>query len=184
MGSQGAGLYASAVGVIRVWASRILLVSVLSAQLLGCGLNLPTQVGAPAAAAPGAVKFKLAAPSDAAIVVQVKINGRGPYDFVLDTGATFTCVDNELAEQLKLPEWHGGLGTVVLTPVGGGMRLLKVETLEVGDAKASGLTVCALDLSRMQPPGFGVRGLVGLNFLKSYRMTIDFRQRVLRLDKP
>lgn len=36
----------------------------------------------------------------------------------------------------------------------------------------------------MQPPGFGIKGLVGLNFLKSYRVTIDFERNLLRLDKP
>jgi predicted aspartyl protease len=46
-------------------------------------------------------------PNDAAIMVQVKINGQGPYDFVLDTGATFTCLDNDLADQLKLPRVEG-----------------------------------------------------------------------------
>jgi predicted aspartyl protease len=124
------------------------------------------------------------APNDAAIIVQVKINGQGPFDFVLDTGATFTCVDNELAEKLKLPEWKGSLGTVVVGPGGGGMKLLKLDTLEVGGAKASGLTACSIDLDRMAPPGVGLKGLVGLNFLKSYRVTIDFAKKNLRLDKP
>jgi hypothetical protein len=64
------------------------------------------------------------------------------------------------------------------------MKLLKVDTLEVGDAKASGLTACAVDLSRIAPPGLGIKGLVGLNFLKSYRVTIDFEKKSLRLEKP
>lgn len=150
----------------------------------GCDALRSTQTGEPAESAPGTVKFTMAAPNDAAIIVSVKINGQGPYDFVLDTGATFTCVDNSLAEQLKLPEWKGGFGTVVVGPGGGGMRLLQVETLEMGDAKATNLVACSLELSRIAPPGLGIKGLVGLNFLKSYRMTIDFKQKTLRLDKP
>src|SRR5687767_10637904 len=88
------------------------LVFALIAHSFGCQIPT-TEVGAPAAASPGTVQFKMAAPNDAAIIVSVKVNGQGPYDFVLDTGATFTCVDNELAEQLKLPEWKGSFGTVV-----------------------------------------------------------------------
>lgn len=140
--------------------------------------------GSPSETAPGEVKFEMAGPNQAAIIVPVKINGQGPFDFVLDTGATFTCVDRPLAEELKLPDWSGPLGTVI-TGGEGQMGLVKVDKLEVGDtASATNLVACKLDLSRMQPPGFGIKGLVGLNFLKSYRMTIDFERNTLRLDKP
>ena len=163
---------------------RAFLVLLLLAQFSGCELPLTREVGAPADAAPGTVAFKMAGPNDAAIIVSVKINGRGPYDFVLDTGATFTCVDDELADELKLPEWKGGFGTVVVGPAGGEMRLLKIDTLEVGGAKASSLAACSIDLNRIAPPGLGIHGLVGLNFLKSYRVTIDFEKKSLRLEKP
>ncbi len=163
---------------------KLLLALALTGLSLGCALPGTRDVGAPADASPGTVEFRLAAPNDAAIIVSVKINGRGPYDFVLDTGATFTCLDNRFADELKLPEWDGQPGVVVVGPGGGGMRLLKVETLEVGGAKATGLTVCAIDLNRMAPPGLGIKGLVGLNFLKSYRVTIDFEKKQLKLEKP
>jgi predicted aspartyl protease len=153
--------------MIKMRALRNFLTSMLVATSLGCAIPT-TNVGTPAEASPGTVQFKMMGPNDAAIIVQVKINGQGPYDFVLDTGATFTCLDNELAAQLKLPEWKGSFGTVVVGPGGGGMKLLKIDTLELGDAKASGLTACAIDLNRIAPPGLGIKGLVGLNFLKSY----------------
>jgi hypothetical protein len=65
------------------------------------------------------------------------------------------------------------------------MGFVKIDRLELGDtASATDLGACKLDLSRMQPPGFAMNGLLGLNFLKSYRMTIDFERDTLRLDKP
>ena len=161
--------------------------SILLLGLLALGCNMPNAVspGSPSETAPGEVSFQLAGPNKAAIVVPVKINGNGPYDFVLDTGATFTCVDRKLAEELKLPDWNGPLGTIVITGGEGEMGLVKIDTLELGkSAKASDLVACKLDLGRMQPSGFGVKGLVGLNFLKSYRVTIDFERTSLRLDKP
>jgi predicted aspartyl protease len=67
----------------------------------------------------------------------------GPYDFVLDTGATFTCVDRQLADELKLPGWSGPLGTVLITPGEGQMGFVKIDKLEVGDtASASELVAC------------------------------------------
>jgi predicted aspartyl protease len=153
--------------------------------VLSVGCGLPGDIGTPSQTQPGEVRFELAGPNEAALIVPVKINGQGPYDFVLDTGATFTCVDLKLADELKLPKWSGPLGTVVITPGEGDMGFVKIDSLEVGDtAKASELVASKLDLSRMQPPGFGIRGLVGLNFLKSYRVSIDFERKTLRLDKP
>lgn len=160
--------------------------STLLLGLLALGCNMPNAVspGSPSETAPGEVNFKLAGPNKAAIIIPVKINGKGPYDFVLDTGATFTCVDRNLSDELKLADWKGPLGTVIITGGADEMGFVKIDTLEVGDtARASDLVACKLDLSRMQPPGFGVKGLVGLNFLKSYRVTIDFARTSLRLDK-
>ena len=168
--------------VIYPLAFFILLLSLLA---LGCGLQSTISPGSPSETAPGEVSFKLAGPNEAALIVPVKINGKGPYDFVLDTGATFTCVDRTLADELKLPDWSGPLGGVVVTGGEGQMGLVKIDMLEVGDtAKASELVACKLDLTRMQPPGFGIKGLVGLNFLKNYRVTINFERNSLRLDKP
>ena len=160
---------------------------ILLFALLSFGCRAPSGIspGTPSETAPGEVRFTLAGPNEAALVVPVKINGNGPYDFVLDTGATFTCVDLKLAEELKLPAWSGSFGTVVITPGEREMGFVKIDMLELGDtAKASDLVACKLDLSRMQPPGFGIKGLVGLNFLKSYRVSIDFERNSLRLEKP
>ena len=168
--------------VVRPLPFFILLLSLL---VLGCGVPSAVSPGTPSETAPGEVSFKLAGPNEAALIVPVKINGKGPYDFVLDTGATFTCVDRTLADELKLPDWSGPLGSVVITGDDGQMGFVKIDMLEVGaTAKASELVACKLDLSRMQPPGFEIKGLVGLNFLKSYRVTIDFERKSLLLDKP
>lgn len=168
--------------MVRPLAFFILVFCLLA---LGCGFPSTVSPGSPSETAPGEVSFKLAGPNEAALIVPVKINGKGPYDFVLDTGATFTCVDRTLADELKLPDWSGPLGTVVITGGEGQMGFVKIDMLEVGGtARASELVACKLDLSRMQPPGFGIKGLVGLNFLKSYRVTIDFERNTLRLEKP
>src|ERR1700733_2538014 len=47
------------------------------------------------------VKFRLR--DGYLILVQTKINGGGPFDFLLDTGTTRTVIDPELARQLQAP---------------------------------------------------------------------------------
>jgi len=156
----------------------------LLASWTACVIQAPKDIGVPAETAPGQVNFELAAPNDAAIIVPVKINGQGPYRFVLDTGATFTCIDQKLVDQLKLPEWRGQFGIGVLQPTEGAVKLVSLDTLEVGNVKATDMKACAIEFSRLQTGGLDARGLVGLNFLKSFQVRIDFKKKVLRLDKP
>lgn len=132
---------------------------------------------------PGQVRFEMAPPNDAAILVPVKINGQGPYTFILDTGATFTCIDQKLVDKLKLPEWRGQFGVGVLMPAGD-VRLVSLDSFEVGQIKATDMKACAIEFSRLQAGGLDAQGLVGLNFLKSFRMSIDFKNKILHLEKP
>jgi predicted aspartyl protease len=48
------------------------------------------------------VTFKLAGAHAPLILVPTFVNGQGPYDFVLDTGASATLLSPELAERLGL----------------------------------------------------------------------------------
>ncbi|MFN2578269.1 MAG: TIGR02281 family clan AA aspartic protease [Pyrinomonadaceae bacterium] len=164
----------------RLAPSLLLFVLALPA----CTLPASKDFGVPTSTVPGQVPFELAPPNDAAIIVPVKINGRGPFKFVLDTGATFTCIDQKLVDQLKLPEWRGQFGLGVLQPTEGALKLVSLDTFEVGNVKATEIKACAIEFSRLQTGGLDARGLVGLNFLKSFQVRIDFKNKILRLDKP
>lgn len=129
------------------------------------------------------VEIRLAGPGGAALLVPVRVNGEGPYEFVLDTGATLTCVDLVLADSLGLPEARGRIG--VGAGIGGhpgSMRLVEIDSLSVGDARAEELTGCALDLEQFRAIGLEARGLLGLNFLTSFRVTLDFEAGRLTLE--
>jgi predicted aspartyl protease len=143
--------------------------------------------GAPASAdvaGEGEVPFTLAGAGGAAMVVPVSINGTGPYQFVLDTGATLTCLDQTLAERLELAKPVGMIGYGATVGQSGAVALYSLETLDVGPASTSGLTACALDLRGVNKAGLEVDGLLGLNFLKSYKVAIDFERQVLTLSQP
>ncbi len=162
--------------------ARLLFTLILSGLLAGCTIPATSDFGAPASTTPGEVPFEMAPPNDAAIIVPVKINGHGPYKFVLDTGATFTCIDQKLVDQLKLPEWKGPLGVGIIQTTGS-VKLVGLDTFEVGNVKATDMKACAIEFSQLQTGGLDAHGLVGLNFLKSFQMKIDFKKRVLSLNK-
>jgi predicted aspartyl protease len=157
------------------------------AGLLLCGAcqqAAPGSVQAPADSAAGEVAFELAGPQGAAIIVPVTVNGRGPYDFVLDTGATLTCIDQVLADSLALPTPPGAVGFGAGVGSQGQLRLVRMDSVRVGGALASNVPGCVVDLSHVQNVGVTASGLLGLNFLRSFRMTLDFERSVLILQDP
>jgi predicted aspartyl protease len=145
-----------------------------------------TAAGATAdrAAAAAEVPFRLAGPNDAVLLVAVHINGEGPFDFVLDTGATVTCVDATLTSRLALEPEAGRLGFGLDATRPGQVQLIRMDSLRLGAATAVDLGGCVLDLAHIQQAGLAVDGLLGLNFLKSFTVTIDFHREVLTLARP
>lgn len=157
----------------------------LAVTLGGCTAASPeSRVEVPVDSAAGEVKFALEGPGGAALVVPVMINGQGPFDFVLDTGATLTCIDQRLARRLELEEERGVRGIGAGMGAAGRISLVRLDSLRIGQARASELMACALDLRHTESVGLGIDGLIGLNFLKSYRVTVDFQREVLLLQAP
>lgn len=156
----------------------------LAVIVAGCQSSAPARVEAPADSAAGEIAFDWAGPNDAALVVPVHINGRGPYSFVLDTGATLTCVDQDVASELSLPEATGQIGFGAGIGGSGRMTLVSADSVRVGAASAEDLPLCALDLSSMARMGIELDGLLGLNFLRPFHMTLDFERAVLTLREP
>ncbi len=156
----------------------------LSAAVACVDTGAPDRAEVTGDAAAAHVPIELAGPGGAALLVPVHLNGEGPHDFILDTGATMTCVDAELAESLELEEEGGRLGMGV--GVGqelGSVRVVRIDSLRVGESVAEGISACALDLEQFRSAGLDVRGLLGLNFLKSFRMTLDFEEGRLELEE-
>jgi len=138
----------------------------------------------PADSASGELGFRLAGPGGAAVVVPVYINGQGPIDLILDTGATITCVDSSLTRELSLPEQRLTVGTAIGVGGSGRVRLHRVDSLRVAGSTTRRLSVCAMDLSAMKVVAPSVRGLLGLNVLRQFTVTLDFERKVLRLAAP
>jgi predicted aspartyl protease len=149
--------------------------------LHGCPLEQRVEVEAPADTLAGEIPVTFMGTNDAALTVAVHVNGEGPWDFVLDTGATMTCVDRDLVERLGLPTRRGMVGVGAGVEGTGRLELVRVDSIRVGAARGFGLTACVVDLAHLEPLGASVHGLLGLNFLREFRMTLDFERDVLIL---
>lgn len=171
---------------LRRSAATALLVASLACVQTGTGTPERVEVSSQGGAEGAGVAFELAGPGEAAVLVPVHVDGEGPFQLVVDTGATLTCLDRELVERLDLPDARGqrGVGFGIGGDGGGRMRLVEVESLRVGDATAEGLTACTVDLSAIRGAGIPAEGLLGLDFLRSFRVTFDFEARRLLLEPP
>lgn len=161
-------------------AIPILLLTAFAAA--GCEGVLPGRVAVQADTAAGEVPLRVAGRGGAVLLVGVQINGAGPYNLVLDTGATLTCIDERLARELALPRKTGAVGLGAGVGGSGRVALVQVDSIRVGSSTVTNLTACVLDLRHLRDLGAGgVNGLLGLNFLSTFHVTLDFEQRLMTL---
>ncbi|MEX1186150.1 MAG: retropepsin-like aspartic protease [Gemmatimonadaceae bacterium] len=148
----------------------------------GCDGALPGRVAVQADTAAGEVPLRVAGRGGAVLLVAVHINGSGPYNLVLDTGATLTCIDEGLARELRLPRKTGAVGLGAGVGGSGRVALVQVDSVRAGSSTVRNLTACVLDLRHLRDLGAGgVNGLLGLNFLSGFHVTLDFEQRLMTL---
>jgi predicted aspartyl protease len=129
------------------------------------------------------VTFRLAGSKQALILLPVLVDGRGPYSFLLDTGATATVVSSELADALALPrgEKQDGRGAA------GKMTLVKSQlpSLTLGRETLESLPVSIADLSFLgRAMGVQVDGALGHSFLRHFAVTLDYATNRLTLRRP
>ena len=111
----------------------------------------------------------------ASVIVPVVLNRSVQTNMILDTGASFTVVSQQLAGQLGLRATR----RVSLVTANGivGAPLAPLGSLKVGEAEAANLTVVIQDL----PAAANLGGLLGLDFLSRYHVSIDSRRQLLVL---
>jgi len=129
------------------------------------------------------VKFRLAGGAQPLILLPVHVNNRGPFDFILDTGAGTSLLASELAKQLEVKV----IGSKEGQSAGGkvSVSLAKVDSLAVGETKLDDVDVGIVDLGQIgKTIGAKIDGDLGYNFLKHFRITIDYHDCEMRFADP
>lgn len=113
-------------------------------------------------------------------LVPVTIDGKGPYTFAIDTGASQSLVDTSVAKKLHVPatgDKHPVAGITDVTSV----KTLVVKHWSVGGVKLPATTIVETNLPFGNADG-GVQGLLGSDMLSQFDViTIDYAHQVLRL---
>jgi predicted aspartyl protease len=114
------------------------------------------------------------------IVIPVTLNGLGPYDFLLDTGASTTLVTPEFARQLRLRP----IDRIELVTVAGSQILVRsqLERVSVGQQTATGVEVLINELREVRAVESKLCGVLGQNFLAQFNYLIDYRAQRLEFE--
>ena len=115
------------------------------------------------------------------IVVQAKVDGKGPFNMLLDTGVDPSVIDLRTAREIGLKiASTGSQGS------GGGTDTnltyeTKLSVLELGGLKAGNIDALAADLSKTSTAlGRPLHGVLGYSLLKDRVVQIDYPKHVAR----
>jgi hypothetical protein len=107
--------------------------------------------------------------------VDVQVNGRGPYKFIVDSGADTSAVGLRIAHDLELP-----LGRPAIL---NGMTSrdlvdrVKIDALTLGPT-----TVHHLEVPALRELDLGGDGLIGIDALVQQRLLMDFDKKLIRVE--
>lgn len=113
------------------------------------------------------------------LLVPVHIADSGPYQFVLDTGASRSIIDSQIVEELELETGRSARARSVSSEFRG--ETVEIEAWRVGDVELQGRTIVAADLPESDgEPSF--RGLLGSDVLAGFgNIEIDYDEQIVRL---
>jgi membrane-associated protease RseP (regulator of RpoE activity) len=115
------------------------------------------------------------------MVVQAKINDKGPFRLIFDSGAPVSLLGNKAAEES---------GTIAKNAPKSFLMGMRgegtIKSLEVGDLKAKDIPVIVLDHPTLKALGgfLGkpLDGIIGFTFFARYRTTIDYQAKRMTLE--
>lgn len=175
---------------------RLLLVAALASVLLAPSANAgdqPPRIGKPRPAPPtppdvpplppavydpslsvGGQDIK-ARKAETRLSVQVLVNGRGPYRFIVDSGADTSVVGLRIAHSLQLP-----LGTPAI--LNGMTARNLVDRVRVDALTLGTNTFRNLQLPALAEGDLGGDGMIGIDALVEQRLMLDFEKRMIKVE--
>jgi predicted aspartyl protease len=132
----------------------------------------------------GETEFQLIGGTAPLVLVPSDVNGMGPYNFILDSGATHCLISPEIATNLgiQLESQEEAVGA------GGAVQLsyARVGSLAVGSVEQENTQVIIThDLERIGAAlKLTVDGAIGVSFMKDFCVTIDYQRKVLCFARP
>src|ERR1700733_11181257 len=124
------------------------------------------------------MKFRLV--RNTMIVVPIMAGGEGPFDFVLDTGADTTIVDQSLADSLSL----SSLTRIQQATLAGNRAasVSRMAALGSGQVQVRNLPVLVQDLAEIRKMDPQIQGIAGQDFLSHFNYLLDYPKHTIRFE--
>jgi predicted aspartyl protease len=106
------------------------------------------------------------------MTVSTMVDGSGPYQFLIDTGAERTVISTELADRLDLA---AGRRARMHSMTGVG----NVSTVVIPHLQVSKNPVKDIHAPALRQADIGAQGMLGIDSLKSQRVTFDFKRQTM-----
>jgi hypothetical protein len=110
------------------------------------------------------------------VLVSAKINGAGPITLILDTGSDRTLVAPAALQRLGISTENAPRGILKGVTGMSYVDAVWVQSVEVGEARVGPLLIIAHDAGLREADG-----LLGRDFLSSFNVTIDSKEKVVTL---
>ena len=109
------------------------------------------------------------------MTVEVRVNGRGPYHFLVDSGADTSAVGLRIAREVQLP-----VGTPVV--LHGMTASAEVNRVLVSELLLGQSLIHNLEVPALREDDLGGDGLIGIDALAGQRLMMDFEKRVIKAE--
>jgi predicted aspartyl protease len=118
--------------------------------------------------------------SDFLVVVKGEVAGLTDLKFIVDTGSSYTLLDQKVAEKLRLPRWPGKITNFDRDiPV----EWADIPELRAGPIRASAVSVMIVKLSEYSEFAENVDGIIGVDLLsRGRKLLIDYERRVISFE--
>ncbi len=113
------------------------------------------------------------------MAIQVKINGKGPYRVIFDTGAPTNLLNNKVAKEAGIIGKKEPTGFF-----GSSLGAKKIKTFEVGGVVLKDMQTMVMDhptVAAIADVVGPIEGLIGFPFFARYKMTIDYQKKEMTL---
>ncbi|MFL6752911.1 MAG: retroviral-like aspartic protease family protein [Sphingomicrobium sp.] len=107
--------------------------------------------------------------------VQVRVNGSGPYNFIVDSGADTSVVGLRIARELQLP-----LGTPAI--LNGMTSRNLVDRVRVAELTLGPTAIRDLQVPALREVDLGGDGMIGIDALVQQRLLMDFEKRLIKVE--
>ncbi|HZL01331.1 MAG TPA: aspartyl protease family protein [Caulobacteraceae bacterium] len=149
--------------------SAAVLVTALAASIwvTGAPLRAQTPVEPPSAVASPEV-LKVIQDPTSRLTLPVMIDGQGPFDFLIDTGADRTVISRQLAAKLDLPD-----GPTVLMHESAGDD--DVKTVLIDHLAIGARIIRHVEAPALEADDLGAAGILGVDALRDLHLVMDFK---------